>query len=377
LRTEVPGIAAAMIDAITATVPEYGSLGPAERESVRATVETAISQFLERLERGFDARETLAAQWRPGTGAWRSGRSLEALLAAFRVGARAAWERIAQAAVRAELDAATVSQLAGALFASVEQVAARASESYAAAQAQAAGEREANRASLAALLTRDPPPGADALKRAAQRASWRMPSEVAVIALADHEEPRALATRLGPDAFGAEAAQCVIVPDPAGPERRRMIERACRGHRAAIGPAVGPGDALRSLAWARETLALVLGGELPAQPAPQAEEHLLALALSRGGELIEALARRYGLDDPVFRDSRIALPQTLLTWLALDRSATAASAVLHVHPQTVRYRIERARELLGPVLDDPAARFELEAVLRWRRGAAALAAHGH
>jgi DNA-binding PucR family transcriptional regulator len=37
-----------------------------------------------------------------------------------------------------------------------------------------------------------------------------------------------------------------------------------------------------------------------------------------------------------------------------------------VHPQTVRYRLGRLRELLGPALDDPDARFELELVLRAR-----------
>jgi DNA-binding PucR family transcriptional regulator len=40
------------------------------------------------------------------------------------------------------------------------------------------------------------------------------------------------------------------------------------------------------------------------------------------------------------------------------------AAALHVHPQTVRYRVARLRELLGRELDDPDARFELEIALR-------------
>jgi DNA-binding PucR family transcriptional regulator len=39
---------------------------------------------------------------------------------------------------------------------------------------------------------------------------------------------------------------------------------------------------------------------------------------------------------------------------------------LHIHPQTARYRMSRLRELLGSELDDPDARFELEAALRGR-----------
>ena len=46
------------------------------------------------------------------------------------------------------------------------------------------------------------------------------------------------------------------------------------------------------------------------------------------------------------------------------------AAALHVHPQTVRYRLTRLRELYGDLLEDPDARFELELALR-SRGAAA------
>ena len=40
---------------------------------------------------------------------------------------------------------------------------------------------------------------------------------------------------------------------------------------------------------------------------------------------------------------------------------------LHVHPQTVRYRLAQLREAFGDDLDDPDARFELELALRARR----------
>jgi DNA-binding PucR family transcriptional regulator len=41
-----------------------------------------------------------------------------------------------------------------------------------------------------------------------------------------------------------------------------------------------------------------------------------------------------------------------------------------VHPQTVRYRVAKLRELLGNRLDDPDGRFELELAVRiWASGA--------
>jgi DNA-binding PucR family transcriptional regulator len=39
---------------------------------------------------------------------------------------------------------------------------------------------------------------------------------------------------------------------------------------------------------------------------------------------------------------------------------------IHVHPQTVRYRLNRLRELFGDDLDDPDVRFDLSLVTRAR-----------
>ncbi|HEY8581292.1 MAG TPA: helix-turn-helix domain-containing protein, partial [Capillimicrobium sp.] len=61
---------------------------------------------------------------------------------------------------------------------------------------------------------------------------------------------------------------------------------------------------------------------------------------------------------------RDRLAETLRAWLELQGSAPAVAARLHVHPQTVRYRLARLREELGDALDDPAARFELLLALR-------------
>jgi DNA-binding PucR family transcriptional regulator len=47
-------------------------------------------------------------------------------------------------------------------------------------------------------------------------------------------------------------------------------------------------------------------------------------------------------------------------------SVSPTAAALGVHPQTVRYRIARLRELFGAALDDPESRFELQLALRGR-----------
>jgi DNA-binding PucR family transcriptional regulator len=62
--------------------------------------------------------------------------------------------------------------------------------------------------------------------------------------------------------------------------------------------------------------------------------------------------------------SRERLKETLLAWLRNDGNVPDAAAELHVHAQTVRYRLARLRELLGDELDDADVRFELEFALR-------------
>jgi len=62
--------------------------------------------------------------------------------------------------------------------------------------------------------------------------------------------------------------------------------------------------------------------------------------------------------------SRARLESTLRAWLRHRGAQAAVAAELGVHPQTVRYRMGRLRELFGGDLDDPEARFALEVALR-------------
>ncbi|MEX2414476.1 MAG: helix-turn-helix domain-containing protein [Thermoleophilaceae bacterium] len=64
--------------------------------------------------------------------------------------------------------------------------------------------------------------------------------------------------------------------------------------------------------------------------------------------------------------SRERLRDTLFAWLRHRGRTESVAAALHVHPQTVRYRMGRLRDLYGERLDDPDIRFELELALRSR-----------
>ena len=61
---------------------------------------------------------------------------------------------------------------------------------------------------------------------------------------------------------------------------------------------------------------------------------------------------------------RERLTLTLRAWVDRPGQVQAVAAVLGVHPQTVRYRLNQLRELFGERLEDPEARFELALALR-------------
>jgi DNA-binding PucR family transcriptional regulator len=60
---------------------------------------------------------------------------------------------------------------------------------------------------------------------------------------------------------------------------------------------------------------------------------------------------------------RERLARTLLACLQNGFNATEVAARLHVHPQTVRYRLHQLEELFGEQLYDPGVRLEFEIVL--------------
>jgi DNA-binding PucR family transcriptional regulator len=160
--------------------------------------------------------------------------------------------------------------------------------------------------------------------------------------------------------------------DPDGPGRRAALDRALGGERAALGPTVTPAEARRSLRWARLALSLVRNGAIVSGTGTgtgtvRSDEHLAEMTLLGDAELASALmCRALAPIDRLPAAERERLLDTLAAWLDHQRHTPQIAAQLHVHPQTVRYRLARLRELLGDALDAPAGRFELGLALRIR-----------
>jgi PucR-like helix-turn-helix protein len=370
IEPEIPALTGEMLDTIGREVPEYarpleGSFG----RGIRVGVSEALRQFVA-LVRDPDAgreqsREVYVAL---GRGEFRQGRSLDSLQAAYRVGARVAWRRLGTAGLRANLDSEVIALLAEAIFAYIDELSADSVEGYAEARAAEEGERQRRRRELVGLLLREPPAEPADLEAAASAAGWALPRTAAALACPEENLGR-LAGRLGPDSLvsAVDGIGCVLVSDPEGPGRTAELDRATAQTLAALGPA-GPPAAL-SLSWrlARDALRAGEAGAIDVDGLVRADEHLAELLLFEGGALVDLIAaRRLGPLTDLTPGARQRLEQTALAYLSNKANAAATGRALQLHPQTVRYRLARLRELLGDSLDDPDARFELEAALRHR-----------
>jgi hypothetical protein len=373
VRSELPALVAGIVTSIRAENPVYAEvLGGPEGLGIRLGIEQAIRAFLDAVERGERPSGETAEVWRRlGEAEFQSGRGLEALRTAFRTGTRAAWRGAAELAATAGISAPLVISLAEAIFVYSDELASDVVEGYLRMQSDEAGERERRRRRLAALLLDPDDHDPETIERAAALARWPLPRTLAVLVVAA-DSPVALTRKLDVDALaGADVdGAWLIVPDPDGPGRARSLKRAAEAATAAtaLGPTVSPPDAARSLRWARSTLALIDQGAIPAQKPARASEHLATMIVLQDRELAAALAAQCLAPLELLpANERERLLETLAAWLAHQRQTPAIAAALHVHPQTVRYRLRQLRELLGDVLESSAGRFELELALRARR----------
>jgi hypothetical protein len=382
VRARLGGAIPEMIEAIAGGVPDYASRArPDYQQRLADAVTGAVACFIAHVARPDQSTQAITAEFRAiGGTAAREGRTLDALQDALRLGARVAWRWLCEA--DAGLDRRELSRVGEAVFAYLDELAAACAQGYAEARVQAAGDRQ--RRLLAAIVS-DPPPRAELLASLARAAGWVPPAQVAVVVLGWRQQdglllpPGVLADWTGPE-------PCLLVPDPDGPGRQAALDRALndpslsdrglsdrglsdrapRGRPAAIGPSVPLARAAMSLRWARHALALARAGVIPAGPV-RCDQHLSTLLILADEELAAALrGRRLAPLARLRPAQRDRIAETLLAWLQLGENAAEVAQRIHVHPQTVRYRMRQIQELFGDQLRDPDQRFELQLALRIR-----------
>ena len=368
LEPELDAVTDEILATIAREVPDYarpleGSFG----HGVRTGVTEALRQFVELIRSPSGARgpgrEVYVAL---GGGELRQGRTLDALQSAYRVGARVAWRRLAEAARRAELDPELLSLLAESIFAYIEELSADSVQGYAEARALQEDERRRRRRELVAALLREPPTDELDLRAAAAAARWRLPRSAAALACSESDLDE-LTRRLPPETLSAvvEGVGCLVIADPDGPGRRAEIERGLSA--GALGPATPLSGLAGSWSLARSARRAAEAGVLGGGDLVRVDEVLPELLLLDNRELVDRIgARRLAPLDELTPKARRRMEQTALAYVQHGGNAAAMSRELGVHAQTARYRLVRLRELLGEELDAPDTRFELELALRAR-----------
>ena len=357
LRAQVPAVAELTVTCVAAEVPQYaGALHGEYRRLLEDGVRLAYDGFLGLLVDGDPDGAVLARARRGayalGRGEARARRSIDALLAAYRVGARVHWQELSRTVVEQAVGVRDVADLAALLLAYNHELSAAGVAGHEAETAARGRLRERRLERLARALIAGEP--TDVLFHRAEEAGWTQPQTLTVVLLPDAQAgtvaaayPEALTLSTDTDAGTGETV--VLIPD--AHEARRTLLRALAGESAVVGPARPWTQA--GVSYRRAVRGLTL--PRPPHAAPlDTDRHLAELLLAADPDTLadlraQALAPLAGLP----ADTVDRLADTLRSWLLHQGRRDAVAAELHVHPQTVRYRMTQIRERYGDALTDP------------------------
>ena len=364
MRTDLARVAEQTVDVIRTEVPDYadpfrGEMG----RSIEGAVQLALDGFLgtaagDTTEGSTSVERVAEAAYALGRGEARSGRSMDALLSAYRVGARVAWRDMSDAGVRAGLPAATVAHFAGLVFAYIDELSASSAAGHADELATSGRVRQRYLERLTQGLLRGA--SADVLGAAADRAEWKPPPMLTAVLLPDARARRVLAqvddgtlqpAEQVPGLEDRPDLTVLLVPVGGGRARTGLVRRL-QGSAAVVGPSRPWHEVRSSYERALRVVRLDLS---PDSGAPvDTEMHLADLVLNADPQARSDLRLQVLAPLEDLRPAAAAkLKETLRSWLLHHGRRDEVAAELFVHPQTVRYRLQQLRELYGDKLEDP------------------------
>ncbi len=364
LRAQLPAVAGETSAAILVEVPGYSAIGALLGAPIDEAVELALRAFLNVASgaRGSDPsaplQPALDAAYALGRGEAREGRTMDALLAAYRVGARVAWRELARVAVEAGLPATPLAQFAELVFAYIDELSAASVFGHA---EEAATSDRAHQRAVEQLIRRLLAGGpADVLQAAAERAGWPPPEALCAVLLpsARARGIRAVVDARSllladdlPGADGDEETVLLLVPSEDASTRDRLAQ-ALADRQAVLGPA-RPWLQARS-SYERALRARGLRSVGSSTAVVDTEDHLAELVTDADPEALADLRASVLAPLAELRPStRAKLTETLRAWLLHQGRRDDVAAALFVHPQTVRYRMGQLREVYGDRLDQP------------------------
>jgi hypothetical protein len=355
IRLELPAVAERVVTAIIDEVPSYedafsGPMG----ETIRNAVQLALGGFLSLAagRRGSDPRTPAApaveGAYQLGRGEARSGRSTDALLSAYRIGARVSWHEMSTAAVHNGLDAETLVSFAELVFAYIDELSAASVAGHTDELATSGRVLQRLRERITHHLLTGAPP--ETVVKAAERAEWKPPSTLTAVIVPESQVRPVLSalssrTLQAAEAPGLDDTALLLVPDAHG-HRRAALLAAIADRDAVAGPPRPWLEVASSYARALRGRELGIG--------PDTEARLTDLVLTADPEALADLREQALAPLAQVRPGTAdKLADTLRAWLLHHGRRDAVAEALFVHPQTVRYRMGQLRELYGDRLDDP------------------------
>jgi DNA-binding PucR family transcriptional regulator len=365
MRAELPAVADRTVAAIIDEVPSYAdALSGPMGETIRSAVQLALGTFLNlatRSDRGTPMAPALEGAYQLGRGEARSGRSMEALLAAYRIGARVSWRDMSRTVVEQGMEAEQLSSFAELVFAYIDELSAASAAGHTEELERTGRVRSRNLERLARALLTDQP--ADAVVASAERAGWEPPAALTAVLLPEAHVRKVISAvderTLAPteDVPGAvEGTGLLLVAGPTTKAARSRLLGALKDLDAVVGPTVPWLEVATSYERALQCRRLELTGTV------DSEEHLAEIVITADRNALADLRAAVLAPLSGLRPSAVEkLTETLRSWLLHHGRREDIAADLFVHPQTVRYRVGQLREAYGDRLDDP--RFVLEATI--------------
>lgn len=355
LRPRLPQLADDVVATIVAEVPSYeNALNEEMGVVIRNAVRAAIGAFLAIVsgQPGRDPDEMLAqaldGAYQLGRGEASSGRTIDALLSAYRIGARISWRELSKAAVEHGSDPSVVAAFAEQVFAYIDKLSAASAQGHTDESATAGRVRQRLLERIAAHVV-DQAPEATIL-RLAERAEWKVPTTLTAVLVPESEAGRLLQVLPGQtlqatDLPELDGTVLLLAPNVHGRSRGRVVRETTRSG-GTVGPPRPWREARSSYLRALRAHAAGLGADT--------ESHLPELVLTADAEALADLREQVLAPLAGLRAStRAKLVETLRAWLLHQGRREEVAEALFVHPQTVRYRVGQLREAYGDALDDP------------------------
>ncbi|MDT3397048.1 helix-turn-helix domain-containing protein [Streptomyces sp. B1866] len=366
MRPELPSLMPEIWAEIRNAIPHYAHRVDEYGPVVQFAVEQSLAAFVDKVTSpNAPTAQRDKVLRRIGRFEAYEGHSLDDLHATFRLGARVALRRAKSLGRRYRLSPAIQLAFADALFAYVEELISVSREGYLEAKAEMDGGRESHRRRLLRLLLSGTVVSQGKISELAELADWPLPDEVTAIAISPGVKPARSA--LGGDALVdlTDPQPHLLIPGGLDDARRTLLDAAPAEIRAAVGLTVRTTQAADSLRWARQALNLVETGVIEDRSITFCEDHLVTLWLVTDTALAEQLAiRQLAPLSDLTPTQRERLIDTLRAWLATRGNAVQMAELLHIHPQTVRYRLRLLDRAFGDRLGDLDHRFATEVALR-------------